>query len=1117
MTDAEKARWLECYRPMRTARRLDELEASLASRGEAPFHLSGAGHEGVAVAAAHLLPVDWLHPHYRSRALILARGIPPVSYLHSLFGTDAADAKGRRMPPFVCDPALHLLSMPTLVGNNALQAVGVAAAVRGREGRPVVLCGCGDGGTQEGEFMEAVAEADRAVLPVLFVVEDNHYALSTATTGRTFYSRRDGGEPGDFCGVPVIRVDGSDVPALDRVFGETVARMREDRGPRIVVCDLERLADHSNSDDQTVYRARDEITRVRADRDPLARLVAHLLRHGVSADEIAQVDAGIEATLEAALAEARAAPAPAPGPVKRPLPEALRSEGAGPVAPDAGEPGAPRLTLLEALRETLRKRLADEPLASLCGQDIADPKGDVFGLTRGLSTAFPGRVRNAPLSESTIVGEAIGRALAGERPVACIQFADFLPVAYNQLAAELGTIFWRTAGAWEAPVVVLSITGGYRPGLGPFHAQSPEAAMVQIPGVDVFMPSNAADAAGLLQAAFESGRPSVFLYPKNLLNERAVSAPASAVGVAAPVGVARLARAGDALTFVGWGDTVGLCERAAEALASVDVRAEVLDLRTLSPWDRDAVLASAGRTGRLVVVHEDRLTCGLGAEIAAVAAERLDGRVRVARVAAEDTYLPFHFESHLAALPSFRRVLETAARMLGLAVSWHRPPEPEPGVVVVKAIGSSPSDENVRVAAWHAAEGQEVAEGALLASVEAEKAASDIASPTTGVLENLLVAEGDEVAVGTPIARLRVPLERWRPPPPEELEEQPELERPAAPVAREPAAPAARTEAAAHVTLSTICSVLGSRVMDNDEFLHRFPEWNSADVLQRTGIERRYWIDEGEDVLTLAVKACRNLLERERLALADIDVIICSTGTPLSMTPSLACRILRQLSPSKGEVMVQAYDLNAACSGYLYALQSAHDYLASCPRARIMVVTAETLSPVLDHRDPGTLFLFGDAATASLVSREPGRDGVPVRVHRPHLSAKGEAPEVLSVPFPGSGAYVRMEGQQVFRVAVRKMVGMLEQACAAAGVEVDDLAMIVPHQANTRIIESIRQKIRVPPERMFNHIRTHGNTSSNTIPLALEQVLPKRKPGERVGLCAFGGGFTFGAAILDVL
>lgn len=1104
---------LALYRAMRMARRIDESEADLARRGEAHFHIVTSGHEAIAALNAHLTPDDWLHAHYRDKALLVARGLTAGRYFLNLLAREGSDSGGRRMPSFMNDPALHILSMPTLVGNSALQACGVAFAVRDRPSKPIVYCGIGDGGTQEGEFLEAIAEAVRSRLPVLFVVEDNRYALSTTTRGRTFYSRPDG-EAAEFYGVPVTRIDGRDALAASQAFGSLVARMRGDRGPAIAVLQVERLASHTNSDDQTVYRTPDEIARVRAEADPVALLATALRKAGAGVERI---DAEIEEEIRAAMAAARAAPHPvAVRTARAPVPARL-TDAAGEYR---GDPAEGRYTMLEALRETLRSRLAADARVSLYGEDIEDPKGDVFGVSRGLSSQFPGRVQNSPLSESTIVGVAIGRALAGERPVAFLQFADFFPPAFNQIYSELGALYWRTGGAWPVPVVLLAITGGYRPGLGPYHAQSPEAILAHTPGIDVVMPSNAADAAGLLNAAFESGRPTVVLYPKNLINDRSERTSEDVAKQLVPVGRARVVRPGADLTFVAWGSTVPLCRRAADALQDAGFQAEVIDLRWISPWDIDTVVASAARTGRLVVAHEDMHTSGFGAEVLATVGERSPRPVAMARVCGPDTFLPYNYPNQLELLPSYERLVEAAAGLLNLDVQWEESSRREADLVVVNAIGSSPSDETVTIQVLHVREGQRVEEGSPLASVESNKAAMEIAAPSAGIVERMLLRVGDVVRVGTPMLEIRTAAAAGGPSAMPAAPRRPILTRRTGSIVR--AAPAAGSPSvvvpAAHeVVISSICSALGSREVTNEELIRSYPDWKPEDVVQRTGIAKRYWIGPGENALTLAVQACRKLFEREKLSIADFDAIICSTGTPLSTTPSLACRVLKELSPSTGEVLMQAHDVNAACTGYLYALQQAFDMLGHNPDARILLVTAETLSPMLDHNDPGTLFLFGDAATASLVSCERRAGNIHARVNRPVLSALGEEEKVLFVPSLNSGEHVQMDGKRVFRVAVRKMIDMLEQASAARGIAVGDLSMIVPHQANERIIEAIQKAIKFPTEKVFYFIRDYGNTSSNTIPLALEALVPRQQAGGTVGLTAFGGGFTFGAAILDLL
>ncbi len=1101
---------LRVYGAMCTARALDETEARLAQQGEAFFYIPGAGHEAMAALGPHLTPADWLHCHYRDKALALFRGVPPIDFLYALLSKAPSNSAGRRMPGFPSDRALSILSTPTLVANSALQAAGVAAAVKERPRAPIVLCSVGDGSTQQGEFLEAVAEAVRAELPVLFLVEDNRYALSTPTAGQTFYSLP-GGDADAFYGLPIHYVNGNDAVALHRQFGDLVAGMRSDRAPRIVVARMERLASHTNADDQTVYRPLEEIALIRSQADPLAITRARLLECGVDEKTLTATEEEARRSVANARDEARHAPEPEPcRDAKRPLPPALVDRD----AEYTGTPSGRDLRMLEALRETLRHHLATDPAVMLLGEDIADPKGDVFRLTEGLSTAFPGRVLNSALSESTIVGTAVGRALAGQTPVAFMQFADFIPLAFNQLVSELGSMYWRTAGAWEAPVIVMAICGGYRPGLGPFHAQTPESTIAHIPGVDVYEPATAADAAGMLNAALASRRPAVFFYPKSLLNDRDRQTSADVDRHFVPVGRARRVRAGRDLTLVCWGSTLPVAERVAAALADADVATDVIDLRCISPWDEELVTQSALRTGRLLVIHEDNRTCGVGAEIVATVSEAATAPLRVARVTRPDTYVPYHYESQLALLPSFKSVLARAADLLDLELEWQETARTDAGRMVINAIGSSPSDESVTLTELRVAEGDTVSTGDVIAAAEADKAALDISTPVTGTVAELHAAEGDVLRVGSPLATLVVAENQGVHTVSQEDFGRPLLT-PKPPTLPRGTPRRSTGQAPSVIYLSMPVPVLGARRLNNQDLLDAHPsDWTHDDVVQRTGIEERCWLGEGESVTTLAVAATEKLLAAEGLSLEDFDALICSTGTPPSITPSLACRVLQILGNDHGAVQLQAHDVNAACAGYLYALQQAHDFIHARGGSRVLVLTAETLSRTLNPSDPDTRFLFGDAATATLVSAEPRAGGMEMK--RPVLSARGEPDRVLYVPFMDQpNDWLAMEGKYVFKVAVRKMVDILGQACAENGVGLDELDLIVPHQANERIIEAIRRVLRVPPEKVFTNMRRYGNTSSNSIPLALSEVVPTLAPNRRIGLCAFGGGFTYGAALVE--
>ncbi len=660
---------LALYRAMVTARQIDKLEQELTNRGEAFFHVSGAGHEGTAVLASHLHEDDWLHSHYRDKALIIARGVTVRDFFDALFCKQDSHSRGRQMSAHMSSQRLKIVSQAGPVGNSALHAAGVASAIREQHSRPIVVCSLGDGATQEGEFLESVGEAVRMQLPVLYLIQDNHWAISTITKGQTFFSRPDG-EADEFYGVPIQRVDGRHVVTAWKQLGGIVSSMRQQRAPALVLFDVERLTSHTNADDQSIYRDPADVERAARTGDPIHNLRQYLVSTGCNRALLEQVDAEVASEIAEAEAAAYAGPEPA-----RHRPRRLRFhvELTHPSRERRGVAEGPGLTMKDAMRDVLRHHLLTDPRVVLLGEDIEDPKGDVFGVTKGLSTQFPGRVRNSALSESTIVGTSVGQAIAGKRPVAFLQFADFLPLAYNQINSEMGSLFWRTDGHWQCPVIVMVPCGGYRPGLGPFHSHSLESIAVHTPGVDVFMPSHAEDAAGLLNAAFKSGRPTLFFYPKSCLNDPKRTTPVRCGDAVRAHRHRRKVRSGRDVTFVGWGNTVRLCEQAAESLEQVGVESEVIDLRTLSPWDEHAVLSSTEKTARLIVVHEDNHSCGVGAEVVATVAEKTRVPVAVRRVTRPDTFVPCNFANQIEVLPSFKRVLNTAAELLNLEITWEQP------------------------------------------------------------------------------------------------------------------------------------------------------------------------------------------------------------------------------------------------------------------------------------------------------------------------------------------------------------------------------------------------------------------------------------------------------------
>ncbi len=1116
------------YRPMRTAQAVDRIEQELCAAGEAFFQIAGLGHEAAAALNLFLRPQDWLHPHYRDKALMLARGVTPKDFFDSVLTNADSYSAGRQMCCFMASRELNLPSTVIPVGNNALQAVGIAMQVKDNPDRPVVICGLGDGTTQQGEVMEAMAEAARSQLPVLFWIEDNELAISTDTTGQTFYNFP-GSEGQPFWGMDIHRFDGRHIlPELSRI-GALVEEVRSSRGPRIGVMRVDRLCSHSNADDQRIYRSTETIEQLGEVSNAVTNLRNALIEAGVDGAKLDEVDEQVERGCREAVDKSRRIGDPEPcATASAPLPVEV-SPDADEYLGDASVSGDDAITMIDAMRRVLRDKLATDGRVTLLGQDIEDPKGDVFGVTKGLSTDFPGRVVNAPLAESTIIGTSIGRALAGGRPVGFIQFADFLPTGIGQLMNELGSIHWRTHGQFDAPVILMITCGAYRPGLGPFHAQTLESTLAHIPGVDVMMPSSASDAAAMLNAAFKSNRPTVFLYPKVCLNDRApwkLTSPDVEKHLT-PVGTARTLHEGEDLTLVTWGSTVTIGMGVAEMLGTVGVGVDLIDLRCISPWDKTKIVASVKKTGRLLVVHEDNLTGGFGGEIIASAVEQLGQGVQARRVTRAHTWVPCNYTNQLEVLPSYRRTLTTACGMLGLDIAWPTHVHTEEGddsIELVEAQGSSPADQEVMVSVWNVAVGDTVTTGQIIADMEADKATFEFGSPCDGTVVEILVEADEKVPVGTPVIKIKTAAAAGE----AKVVKRQTREDLGHPVISKPGdlkpTPGFDTTAATgqkvRVYLSPIHIAEGRERLTNTVLQQRFPEYSAEDIVKRTGIESRPILARNQSALSIGVEAARAALEAEGLTLDDLTGIVCHTTTPPLNTPSMACMILRELDPeAKHELMV--YDVNAACSGWLYALDTAYHTILTQPHKAVLVVTTEALSRVVDPEDFGTVILFGDAATATIVrgctsdKPEMNSGGQAMVLERPVLSGKADPGDILTVAFQGQG-HIHMDGKSVYTEAVRAMTKMLKQAFDESGIPMENVDWLVPHQANRRIFESVQKRLKVPDEKVIDLIAQHGNTSSSSIPLSIAKSAHRFSKGDTIGLCAFGGGFTFGAAVMGV-
>jgi 2-oxoisovalerate dehydrogenase E1 component len=679
---------LQCYRWLVLSRRLDDKEIQLKNQSQIFFQISGAGHEAILVAAGMALKPghDWFFPYYRDRALALVLGTTPYDMLLAAVGAkDDPASGGRMMPSHWSNPSLHIVNGSSATGTQCLQAAGCAEAAKrlpilGGPPPPVTqdevtYVSIGDGATGEGEFWEFLNTICAERLPVVCLVEDNGYAISCPAEYHTA-----GGDISrlveSFPNLEVIRVDGTDLVQSYRAMREAVAYARARKGPALVHAKVIRPYSHSHSDDERAYKTVEERER-EALRDPITQLTRLLLEEGLATDqELADIRKKADSEVSEAADLAMKAPRPA-----------RDSAGLYVYSPDVdprsaafdtpAEPAGKPETMVTLINKTLDDEMAHNPFMVVFGQDVADAsrpeilekvsgKGGVFKATHGLQKKYGNvRVFNSPLAEANIVGRAIGLAIRGLKPVVEIQFFDYIWPAMMQIRDELTMLRYRSNNTYKCPIVIRVATGGYLRGGGVYHSQSGESIFAHCPGLRIAFPSTAEDAAGLLRTAIRCDDPVMFMEHKHLYRQTYNKSAYPGPNYMIPFGRAAERRPGSDVVVITYGALVQRSIVAAQMAEKAGISAGVIDLRTLVPYDWDTIAQAVQRTSRVIVAHEDQLTCGFGAEIAARISEELFEYLDapVTRLAAKDSPVAYAPELEEVILPQTDDILKAIEKI----------------------------------------------------------------------------------------------------------------------------------------------------------------------------------------------------------------------------------------------------------------------------------------------------------------------------------------------------------------------------------------------------------------------------------------------------------------------
>lgn len=653
----QKKQLLEVYRNMVIARKLDEKEMALLKQGKAFFHIGCSGHEAAQLAAANNMhpSKDWAYPYYRDAAFCLGFGMTGKEQLLSFLAKDSdPNSGGRQMPQHYGHKDLRIVSQSSPTGTQFLQAVGSAMSIKWENKKDIVYVSSGEGSTSEGEFHEALNWASREKLPVIFHIQDNEYAISVhvseQTSGSSVFDMVSG-----YKNLSKFEVDGTDFFETNLAFNQATDRARKGKGPSVIVSHVVRLLSHSSSDDQRKYRSQNDLESD-IKRDPITKFEKECLKAKIlTQKEISKTQSEVNEYIEDSIQWVQSQVDPDPN-------SAFDHLYAEPVAIKETTQNtiSEKVVLVDAINHAMSEEMNANDKMIIYGEDIADPKGGVFTATKGLTSKYgKNRVFNSPLAEASIVGTAIGLAVTGWKPCVEIQFGDYIWPAMMQIRDEAACMRYRSKGRWTCPMVIRVAVGGYIHG-GLYHSQSIDSYFFNIPGIRVAYPSNAADAKGLLKTALRMDDPVIFMEHKGLYRQGYASAPEPDKDFLIPFGKASIIQEGNYFTIVTWGAMVQKCIDAIKKINLDEDEVDLIDLRTLNPIDWEAVYRSVKKTGKLLIVHEDLKTGGVGAEISARVTDKLfedlDGPIK--RVAAKDCHVPYNDLLESEILPQTNQIID---------------------------------------------------------------------------------------------------------------------------------------------------------------------------------------------------------------------------------------------------------------------------------------------------------------------------------------------------------------------------------------------------------------------------------------------------------------------------